>query len=596
MTNKTAKEKINEKGGNHPNGKTPITEIKKYLNKGTKTSKTTAETIVMATKILNDNKIAVEVRKNIDKKGVEDNIDVKVSSKLDDDERKLSLNGVLDSIQYVINFLINMGFKLTDKAAMDAIGKAIQIYVMDKVVSKTYNLLHERIGWGTYKGEKIFKLHNIISKDRTTESEYVGNLKIKRKGKIEDYIRDIKQLVVGRPKLEIAFILGVYGILLQAMNLPDCNLLINFYGKGSKEKVRDTSGIGKTIATKLCLQWFGNANELFRTYNATDNKIEAEMAEFTVIPMVIDDKMVNSIGASKRRVMSDMVKFIFRFVTGRVKGRLHDANCKSYEKIYGPTVISTESSIADKLLEAEINGEFSRIIEIPISRGELTESSTHARQLDKFISRYAGLGAEAFVQWLFQKDLVGEKLTEKYEEWVDTLNDGSLGNNPVTSRVSNKVGVIMLAADLINSAFELGMDIARIQKTLENCIMEVKEKTEFADRAYEEFLKYCKDNIKRFAKSSSECVEGDDDSIESYIGHYKMNEKGSWEVWILGKGLEKVFNNYEKADLDMILSSWKRSGIITSGREKESRRTTRLTFYKKQRQKNVYIIEVPELY
>ena len=78
-------------------------------------------------------------------------------------------------------------------------------------------------------------------------------------------------------------------------------------------------------------------------YNATDNRIEAEMAKHIVVPYVIDDKLVSSIGASQRRIFSDLAKFVFRFVSGQVRGRLNDDKYKSFEKINCPIIITAEA-------------------------------------------------------------------------------------------------------------------------------------------------------------------------------------------------------------------------------------------------------------
>lgn len=547
---------------------------------------------------INKAKLNVQVMKYIERKGSDNNFEVKLISEEDDDLRILSLNGAYSDIGYIIANLLNMGYVKEDDI-MQNTAIAIQKEVREQLESKKYGLMHEFIGWGEYKRKKVFKLFQMENEEGHIESKYVGNLKLEKRGELRGYINGLKKYVVGKAKLEIAFITGVYGILLQNLELSDCNLLMVLYGKSDNKDKKDTSGLGKTTASKLCLTLFGFASELFETYNATDNKIEAQMAEHIVIPNVIDDKMVSSIGLTKKRLKADLLKFVFRFVSGQVKGRLNDSENKASYKIFAPTIITAEESIVEKMIGAETNGQFSRIIEIPCKRGELTNSREHCRQLENFMSNYAGVGAEAFVQWILKKGLHGNKLKEKYEEWIEKINYGVLGTTDMGSRVANKVGILMLGADLLNQCFGLGMSIDNIQRTLEDSICGIQKKTNFADKAYEHLCQYVRDNRNRFVDRCADCKRGeDDDDKAGHLGHYKtrdsVKDNTKKEIWILGTGLEEIFSNFDDVKLSDILDDWYQTGIIIHGTEKEQRRTFRKTLYNNKKQDHVYIIRMPD--
>lgn len=266
--------------------------------------------------------ITVDVRKNVDVKGKDNNVEVKITYTDEegyDDFRIISVNGACENEEYIRQTLLNMTFIDED----GEVSKAIMDYVKRAIKARKFNLIHSIIGWGISKGEIIFKLFRIHNNQGGEYSNYVGNLMIRKKGEHEGYINGLRKLVVGKPKRELAFVTGAYGILLQSLGVPDCNLIINFYGKGTKNNKNDSSGLGKSTSVKLATQLFGNANELFRSHNITDNKSEVEMAEHSVVPYILDDKLVTSIGKSERRLASDLVKFVFRFTTGRVKRRLN---------------------------------------------------------------------------------------------------------------------------------------------------------------------------------------------------------------------------------------------------------------------------------
>ncbi len=549
---------------------------------------------------LKDVGISVEVTKNIDVIGRDDNIKVMLRLKTDngyEDSRELSVNGACEDAEYIRQALLNMGF-LDEKGV---VSNAIKEIVKGKIGNMEFDLQHEKIGWSTYKGNTVFQLFNIHSISGEKKSEYIGNLQIAKKGNRAGYTEGLKQLVVGKPKLEIALVVGVYGVLLQALKLPDCNLIINFFGVRTGNTIKNNTGIGKSTAAKLCLMLYGNAHDLFRTHNDTDNKSEAGLAERTVIPYVFDDKLVSYIGTSQRRQISDLVKFVFRFTTGKVRGRLNDDKCKSFEEIYAPTIITAESSIAEKMIGVYENGQFSRIIEISCRKGELTDSKEHCEQLEEFISSHAGVGGEAFVEFLFRENLLDEALKEKYKYWIKKLNAGVLGKTHIGSRVADKVGIIMLSAELLNQCFGLDMDIDTIQETLEKSVQGVNESTNFDNRAYEHLCSYVKKNEHRFVEDRTQYVlktkneTRDETDVNSHIGHYKCLDN-QWQVWLLSESIHEIFKNFPGFEnAENLVRPWKYSGLLMSAYEKETRFTVRKTYCSGVKQGHMYIIKMPDL-
>ncbi|HAN09597.1 MAG TPA: hypothetical protein DCP90_03175 [Clostridiales bacterium] len=545
------------------------------------------------TNVLHGMGIEVQVRKNIDMKEKEDNIDVKIVDNSMHDSRKLSLNGAVQSLRYVKEMLLNMG--IFEK--IDDIAEKIRCTVKSRMKNKIYYLMHETFGWTSVGGKEAFKLFDIQEKRSVTKSEYVAKPKveIEKLGSLDSYIEGIKRLIIGKPKREICFTLGVYGILLQALKLNDANIIINFYGKVSENDSGSTSGLGKTTCTKAALIGYGNAHKLIKTYKNTKNKIDIDLLSYQIIPLVLDDVLQMFRNLKARQLAGAIINLIFDLFSGEVKGRIGEYADISNLKYHSPILLSTEQSIVDIIkCNKDSMGQYSRFIEVPTSKGELTDSLQHSKELDKFYKNVGGYGAEAFVQFLLDNEMHGEALRKKYDEWYNKLIDGELGETTIGNRQASKVALILLSGELLNQCFKINLNLEKIEVTLKESIAEMIEKTKFSNDGYEKFCTYVKGNPEKFAPSVDRCYE------EMHIGHYKpCNTMDSGhEVWILSSGLELIYKEEmikgQGFSILKMLKIWKEQGKLISG-SCDGRMTSKVNFYtiaNKKEQKNVYIIKV----
>lgn len=180
-------------------------------------------------------------------------------------------------------------------------------------------------------GNKFFKFSTFIGTDKS--SVYTGDLPIGMAGTKQDFVDGVKRLIEGNPYLELVLLLGFYGILAEELDKPDTILIINFYGDSS---------IGKSQSSLLPLSMFGQAQELFNSFNNTENKIEKQLSKYHIIPVVIDDVLVSYKGNTRQKAAADMAKLIIRFAAARDKGRLTEAKSKRY---FSPVIMTSESSI-----------------------------------------------------------------------------------------------------------------------------------------------------------------------------------------------------------------------------------------------------------
>ena len=74
--------------------------------------------------------------------------------------------------------------------------------------------IHSEIGYCMCNGKEVFKLYDAINID----SRYCGSLDIKPKGTLDEYLKDIKNLVMPYRNMSLAFALGVSSAVVAKLN------------------------------------------------------------------------------------------------------------------------------------------------------------------------------------------------------------------------------------------------------------------------------------------------------------------------------------------------------------------------------------------
>lgn len=506
------------------------------------------------------------------------------------------------NITSIFSKLINIGYPILDGERFigDVLG-----YITRLINEREYSYSHTRIGWGYHLGQKMIKLSKLETEKGTIQSRYTGGLNLNQKGSLDGFVQGIKKLVIGNPRLELALISGVCGLVVQELDESDTNIVINFCGKSSS---------GKTQTTKIPLTLFGDPNKLFMTFNSTENNTEKEMARYQMLPMIMDDKLVGVSTDDSKRQCREIINAIFRYATGHMKGRMNDRD--SLSKHYCPIIISTEESITDIMKSTNTKGQFFRMFEIPCQQGELTSSKEHSKQLEQFMRSNYGLAIEAFAQWLMQNNIYGDILKDKFYELHDKVVD-AFGKVEYADRMANRISVIMLAGELLNDCFDFKINLDGVLHLL------IESVNLAFGKAFEEdiHLKSLKKYIGAYPEYFAECRG--DCSRYKHLGQYKSNEFGNKELWIEPSALRYVLSDKEPKDyldylgkeiegkrfetakkkkpveqngLSQILRTWRSKGYLISGRKSgiTTTLTSQVTLFNDSKQTNIYIINFKE--
>ena len=398
---------------------------------------------------------------------------------------------------------------------------------------------HSSLGFDTYQGKPIFKYSKAwITGTNTTSpiSTYIGGQQLAERGLLENYKRDLQELVAPQPALYTVLVAATGGLLSQALNTQDSNILLNLMGQSS---------IGKSTAERLALSFFGNYNDLMTTYNTTKCFLEEQLASRFIIPVVIDDILAGHTGSSTKVISKEMNDLIFRLSTGLTKGKHQSAP----QRYYSSVIASSEVSLVDKLLSLEANGQFYRLIELQVEKGDLTKDLDHAFKLEEFMEESYGLGATAFGRYILSQGYLGEgqgatgTQAHQIHQAHQTLASlyaqelRRLQTHPKLagiSRAANRLAILTLTSKLLSDCFDLGIDQTAYEDYLISIITRMFNKVNTRSDSYQTFI--------NTVSTYPELFTGSKDTYNSqmHLGVKCTNAYGNTEVIIPTQTLKQL--------------------------------------------------------
>lgn len=387
---------------------------------------------------------------------------------------------------------------------------------------------HKAIGWDSYQGDIVFKYTDAVTKQDVLGSRYEGNLPLESKGSLQGYMDGVKRLIVPYPALTIVYLVGASGIITQNLNLHDSNIILNICGESSS---------GKTTAENVALSFWGNPQELSTSFNSTANRIEQHMAERKIMPVLIDDMLAGNTYSTKRiqqKVINDQ---IFRYATGKLKGRMGSQE----DRYYGATITSSETSLFEKLNGSETDGQFYRMIELKVNKGDLTQSVTHAKEIERLLRWNYGLGAFEFGKYLIQNNYIDNALQEMHYDWEnELLNDSRLVGK---ERIAKRLAIILLTGDLMNKCFGLDINLKSIHELLIDTVTETFEIADEKVLAYQRIKQLVDNNSDWFAQSRELYNRNE------HVGVCTTNIYGHKELYVETSRMEALLKEVPKEQI-----------------------------------------------
>lgn len=416
---------------------------------------------------------------------------------------------------------------------------------------------YTNIGYFKKGGKEIIRLNTGIS----TNSIYSGNLDLKEKGNIEEYLKDLKQFIEPYTNISIAFLIGCTSILVSRLSNSSeeiSTLLAHFAGDSSK---------GKSTATMLAISVWGNpslnSNGLYNSWNSTENAILTSLCGNNGIACAFDELSSSNI--------ENFTKLIYNMVAGKDKLRVTKNINLIDSGSWITTIISNgESSILNK--SNKNTGLKIRVLEF--NNTVWTNDAKHADDIKKLSKNNYGVFGYEFSKAVLSYPIEELKsLFESEKKKFKKLLKIKCCVDDKVDRTSSKYALITLAGEIIKNTFLNELKLEEIRDYLAEI-----EKENIHERGLENNAEYwlrqmIEENSLKFRTNENRYKN------DSYWGTIKNLDNNKIEVSILKNKFEEIMKKGGFEDSNIIIKKWKDTGILNheQGRLTRKRKINSIT-------------------
>ncbi|HBH3146738.1 TPA: DUF927 domain-containing protein [Clostridioides difficile] len=403
--------------------------------------------------------------------------------------------------------------------------------------------IHSEIGYCMYNGKEVFKLYDAINVD----SRYCGSLDIKPKGTLDEYLKDIKNLVMPYRNMSLAFALGVSSAVVAKLNKSgeDINtLLAHFVTESSK---------GKSTATMLAISVWGNPNlgvgGLYNTWNSTENALITSLTGNYGVAYALDELSMSKI--------EDTTSLIYNIVGGKDKARLTKEIELRKSGTWATTIISNgEASI----LSRAKNNTGLEVRTLELEGVVWTEDAKHSDEVKALVNRNYGVFGYSFAKKLVNCSINKIKLLfEKEKEiFLEKLKESGTVDNMI-GRTSSKYALVTLTVTLINAGYRdygINLDIEGIRELLVETEVKSIQRRGIKRKAEDWLIQYVETNASKF-----KCGTESNSSVD-YWGSRKELPNGELEIAILKNKFEEIMKQGKFEDTNVVLDQLKKEGKL----------------------------------
>lgn len=429
----------------------------------------------------------------------------------------------------------------------------------EKNITKV-NKVHSEIGFSEYDGKEIFKLYKAINEDST----YKGNLDIKPKGTLEEYLKDVKKNVAPYASMSLALALGTSSAVVAKLNRLDVDINTLF------THIVAESSKGKSTATMLAISVWGNpkvgAGGLYNTWNATENALITSLSGNYGVAYALDELSMTKI--------ENATSLIYNLVGGKDKVRL----TKNIEMRESGTWITTLISNGEASILSKANSNTGIDMRVMELEGiTWTQDAEHSEEVKRLATRNYGVFGHSFAERLikFSSDKLVQLFKSERQNFINKIAEKGVTDNKI-ERTSYKYAVVLLTARLINSGYEeygIKLDIDGIREILIRTEIESINKRGLEKKAEDWLLQQVEANASKF-RSGNENNQNVD-----YWGTRKELSNGEIEIAILRDKFNEIMKRGKFEDPKVVLKQLKEEGKLDyeNGRLTRKRKINAIT-------------------
>lgn len=422
----------------------------------------------------------------------------------------------------IVRKMAGKGFTMLDTPENNEIVSAI---LMESKADAIWNFKHDKLGFVKGdNGEKFFLLyHPVGEKDRQKSSSVYVNEEVKPKGCFSGWKHAVNRIVYGKGHMELALAIGAVApiahILLEQKVIKEIPM-IAMVGNSSS---------GKT--TSLILQssiWF--SQEMIGDFNCTQTAFVTQMSQSKGLPMLVDE--------ASAVADWDFTGLLYNLPKGKSRGRCkQDGSLQKRVCFSGIVVLTGEKSFFNQTLQ--YRGLEARLLELTLP---WTESAEHADNIVCEFSRHYGVAAQPLMQWILtNKSQLKSVYLKRLKELQTRCSTFKLDS--VQERLLKIPALIVTAAEVMNVALGLELNVATIIETLVEVMRQKSEEIKNTPEYWREKLMYfVSDNAGKFPNRAK---VDDAHKIWGFKDLYHLAEV----MWIRADIYEKVIADICNEDI-----------------------------------------------
>lgn len=456
--------------------------------------------------------------------------------------------------------------ELTEQGIMSLLGLGAQVTKQDArtLIMSIINqepdvpckLFHKKLGFWIYDNKRVF----LGARGIGVESEYTGDLQVNSNGEFSEWMKMVKDEILGHIPMEFMLAVGGSSILVDYLreDINIENIIVHLIGESSSGK--STAGMFMvSCGAKPSFQ----GDSLIMNFSDTLNSILAKIQ--SAYPVLIDE------GSLCRY---NPTSFLYSLAMGKEKSRL-TKELDAAESSHFNTAIGITSEKSLLGISDENTG--LRVRNFEIRDIEWTKSAKSADIIKNTIQHHYGFLIPKLALRIVKADVKGgrQNLIKRYWKWYDRLVDDARKDgyyNPLTERASKQSAIILLSAELIQKVLKIELNVEGILKLLEeHSLVRDPENADISRRAFEYLLQYVSRYYSQFYRGGQyETVPSDcKGCIKSHAEKtLQSGEKSSITLYILDSIFEEILREGNFPDKKIILKKWKAQGYLKSEKDR----------------------------
>ncbi|OMF96824.1 DUF927 domain-containing protein [Paenibacillus sp. FSL R7-0337] len=423
--------------------------------------------------------------------------------------------------------------------------------------------VHSTVGFDFSQSPPVFKHYQAIGMD----SKYTGPLQIHPKGTYEDWHLLVKEEVMGHPPLELALVLGLCAPVASCINHISGGEVLLFHLCGNSTQ-------GKTTAVMLSISTFGTPivghSSLLKDWNGTRNAVLAQLRDIQGLPVAFDEGSM---------LEGEYGNLIYQLASGKDKSRLDSEGTLRRSGQWSGSIISNgERSLSRS--SSKNAGSQIRITEL--SNIPWTQSAENANRLKEGLLRHHGHAGPRFVEYLLTQGL--DQLDMRRRSWSKRIEAEFSNADTFTQRLSDKIAILLVTAELANEAFGWGLDVQAISSLLISATAQASGQRDIGKHAYQYLMECIHMHENHFY------VDDVPPSIEPVWGKWIVKDQSLKEIYIFPTVFQSLMKQGGFENPSTILQLWKVEGLLDC----ESNKLTRKKVLSASSSSRVHVVRMVE--